>query len=55
MSLLKRITVALKPNIQLFDRNPKLETFGKLDKYPDSMIEEYMEDKQRRGQLGKQG
>lgn len=54
MNLIKKIADFLKPEIELFDRNPKLETFGQLDKYPDNIVEEYLEDKQRR-QNGKQG
>ena len=48
MNLIKKIAASLKPDIKLFDRNPKLVTFGKLDKYPDNMVEEYIKDKQRR-------
>ena len=54
MSLFKKIAATLKPDIQLFDRDPKLETFGKLDKYPDNMVEEYNKDRKEWDLRGEQ-
>ena len=54
MGIFKKIATALKPDIELFDRNPKMGPFGKLDKYPDNMVEEYNKDKKEWDLRGEQ-